>query len=322
MHSLQSILVALCAICCLPAIAQTDIFGEVQLDNFNYSKPKSYCMRLYGYHRCTHDGWMQMKDRELKLYRIYEGVSTMDVRYKKDYDDGAKLIVGRNLVHPDRDPQEMSFYELKPYTFLEQARKDGKNFILDVRGDTTLIYTKKALVGTVVRDTTNHEVRMTYNALAPDTAMSINLLIVKARLSNLMADAVYAAEDSNVDYVPQGALKRIVFEGDITLNISGTGNENMETFHELTEFYVDSVAYMTKDEYKAEQRLSKKQRQEHSHYSAADIDRLRKKHGVPDLTRQQRERIEQQLDWEEELAHMMETEKIAKKVLNKAVKKN
>ncbi len=311
----------LCVMESLAALAQKNIYGEVKLDNFNYDKEKNYCMRLYGYHRCTHDGWAQVKDREAKLYRIYEGVSAMDVRYKKEYDDGAELIVGRNLVHPEQAPMKMGFYELKPYTFLEQARKDGKLYKVDTQGDTTRIYTKHGLAGTAVRDTARHELHMRYNALAPDTTWSLNLLIIKGSLTNLMADAVYSAEDNDVDYVPQGALKRIIFEGDITISVSGNNEEHMEIFHERTEFYVDSVAYLTKDEYKTSQRMSKQQRREQSHYTEADIDRLKKKYGVPDLTPQQRARIEEQLDWEEEFAHMKEAEKSSKRVLEKAAKK-
>lgn len=54
---------------------------------------------------------------------------------------------------------------------------------------------------------------MSYNALSPDTAYSINLLILKARLSNVLADAVYRLDDNEVSYVPQGNLKRIVISG-------------------------------------------------------------------------------------------------------------
>ena len=106
---------------------------------------------------------------------------------------------------------------------------------------------------------------MSYNALSPDTAYSINLLILKARLSNVQADAVYRLDDNEVSYVPQGNLKRVVFDGDIVLespmtvaddNVTGDKGPTREVFREHTEIYVDSVVYMTRDEYRAVKKQS------------------------------------------------------------------
>jgi hypothetical protein len=312
--------IALCCLCCISAQAQTAIYGEVRLDQFDFNKERNYCVRLFGYYRTEDDGRMQMADREKRLYRIHEGICAMDVRYKKDYDDGAVLIVGRNLVHPEQEPDNMSFYELTPYNFLEKARKDEKHFSIQTHGDSSRVYVKKELVGTAVADTVKHELRMRYNALAPDTALSINLLILSAKLTNVMADAVYRMEDNDIRYVPQGDLKYIVFEGDISMEVHGSTKANLETFHERTEFYVDSVIYMTKTEYKADKKLTTQQRAEKTHYSVKDIDRLKQKLNVPPLSRRQRVRIEEQRDWEDQYAQMKEADKTTK-AIEKATKK-
>lgn len=319
-HCLSALLSAICCCCNFSAQAQKAIYGEVRLDQFNFTKEKNYCLRLYGYYRTEDDGWAQMHDRELKLYRIYEGICAMDVRYKKDYDDGAVLIVGRNLVHPERMPRTMDFYELGPYNFLEKARKDEKNYSVVTRNDTSLVYTKRGNIGYAVADTANHELRMHYNALAPDTAYSLNLLILSGKLRNVMADAVYRMESNDITYVPQGDLKHIVFEGDVTLEVNTTTIGNIETFRERTEFYVDSVVYMTEKEYKADKKLTTQQRMEKTHYSGKDIDRLKQKHNVPPLSARQQARIEEQRDWEDQYEQMKEADK-ASKAIEKAAKK-
>jgi hypothetical protein len=78
------------------------------------------------------------------------------------------------------------------------------------------------------------------------------------------------------------------------------------------EIYVDSVAYMTRDEYRADKSLSKKERRERSGYKEADIDRLQKKLGVPPLSAAQRERMEQQRDWDDEFEQWEKTSKTNK----------
>jgi hypothetical protein len=286
----------------LPAQAQDDddIWRSVDLDEVNYQKKRSYNVRLYGYYRFTDDGHGYYKDNMYKLYKMYEGLFQLDIRYSKDEDDGALVIVGRDLVHPEKEGRFMEFYELKPYTFLEKARRDTKHFNIDERGDTSLVYTKNGLAGTAVRDNVNKELRIHYNALAPDTAMSLNLLILKARISNVVADAVYSVDD-DIDYVPQGNLKTATFEGDMDMN-GGVGTASLhEIFHETTELYIDSVVYMTRDEYRADKKLSAKERRARSGYTEADIDRMKAKFGVAPLTDEQRRRIEEQQDWDEML---------------------
>ena len=289
-----------------------DIWRKVDLQGVDYSKQKNYSVRLYAYYRYTDDGVATVADREFRLYRIFEGICSIDIRYGRDEDDGADVIVGRNLVHPDRPGRFMDFYELKPYTFLEKARREPKHFTVVTAGDTTRVATAKGLQGTAVRDTLNRELRIHYNALAPDTALSLNLLVVKARIANVVGDAVYRMDDADADYVPQGNLKHVVFDGDAAITTplkvsvsihrgddAVTGQQIREDFHEHTEIYVDSVVYMTRDEYRADRRLTAQERRDRSGYTAADIDRLRAKHGVPPLTAAQRQRIEDQRDWDD-----------------------
>jgi len=326
---------------CVSVMAQDaddDIWREVDLGTVDYKKAKNYMVRIYGYYRFTDDGMAYLGDRQYQLYKVYEGICAVDIRYGRDEDDGADVIVGRDLVHPDRPGRLMEFFELKPYTFLEKARRDTKHFTMEEQGDTIRVYTKLGLAGVAVRDTLNRELRMNYNALSPDTALSVNLLIVKAHLSHVDAEAVYDLEDSDVTYVPQGKLKRVVFEGDIVLSSpmkarvsdgsialslstkngksdgdgSIEGPNIREEFHERMEIYVDSVAYMTRDEYRADKSLSKKERRERSGYKEADIDRLQKRLGVPPLSAAQRERMEQQRDWDDEFEQWEKTSKTNK----------
>lgn len=272
-----------------------DIWRNVDLGEVDFHKERSYAVRLYGYYRYIDDGYMTAFQREFKLYGMYEGIFQLDIRYNKDEDDGALVIAGRDLVHPDKPGRFMDFYELKPYTFLEKARRDTRHFTIDQQGDTSRVYANNLLAGTAVRDTLNHELRIHYNAIAPDTVQHLNLLIINAHLRNVMADAVYNIEDNSIDYVPQGCLKNVAFDGDIDMTVAGSRN----VYHENTIIYVDSVVYMTHDEYRAANRLSKQEQRERSGYTAADIDRLRTKYGVPPLTAEQRRRIEEQQDWDE-----------------------
>ena len=298
-----------------------DIWRQVDLDNVDYQKSKNYCVRLYGYFRYVDDGVDYIKNRERKVYEVHEGICNIDVRYNKEDDDGAGEIVARNIVHPDRRGRLMDFYQLKPYTFLEKARKVPKHYTIEMQGDTTRVYSKKELAGVAVRDTAQHELRMCYNALAPDTAYSVNLLIAKARLTNVRAEAAYRIEDNDIDYVPQGQLKHISFDSDFNAYIYGE-NAFRYVYHEYNEFYVDSVVYMTKDEYKADRKLSEDERREHSGYREADIDRLKAKLGVPPLSAEVRQRIEDQRDWEDAQAQWEQMDvvmKAAKKAGSKVV---
>ena len=311
----------------MTAMAQTgddDIWREVGLNELDYQKEKNYCLRLYGYYRYIDDGLFYAKDRMHKLYRVYEGICELDVRYSKDEDDGAKIMVARNLVHPDKPGKFMEYYELKPYTFLEKARKMPKHFTMETNGDTTRVFTKRGLAGMAVRDTVNQELRMSYNALSPDTAYNVNILILKVHLAHVDADAVYQLDDTAVEYVPQGNLKQIIFEGDITVDGLG-GNSGAEggsskgvreTFHERTELYVDSVVYLTKSEYRADKKITLKERRERLGYTMADIERLKEKLGVPPLTAEQYQRMEAQRDWDDEYELWKETEKTRKTLKN------
>ncbi len=290
----------MCLLMATPAGAQTiddeDIWRQVSLGEVDYQQSRNYCQRLYGYYRYIDDGYSVFKGREQKLYRVYEGIFELDIRYHKDEDDGASVMVGRDLVHPDKPGKFMDFYELKPYTFLEKARKVPKYFTLQTSGDTTRVYTKLGLAGTVVKDTVRKELYMHYDALAPDTSLNLNLLVVKAHLSNVKANAVYWYDEGSEEYVPQGNLRSITFEGSVDL----TGLGAHDIYNEYTELYVDSVAYFTRDEYRADKKTSVKERRERCGYTDADIDRLKLKLGVPPLSAEVLRRIEEQRDWDEE----------------------
>ena len=80
----------------------------------------------------------------------------------------------------------------------------------------------------------------------------------------------------------------------------------------ITNFYVDSVVYMTKDEYKADKKLSWGERRERSGYTEADIDRLKQKLNVPPLSAEVRQRMEDQLDWEDAQAQWEQLDKVLK----------
>ena len=281
-----------------PVQAQTDdddIWRSVKLGEMDFQKKRSYAVRLYGFYRFTDDGIALYDKREHQYYCMYEGIFQLDIRYSRDEDDGALVIVGRDLVHPEKDGKFMDFYELKPYTFLEKAHRDKQNFTLDTQGDTTRVSCRYGLAGIAVRDTARQELRIDYNALAPDTAMNVNLLVLRGHLSNVHANAVYRIDDFDTDYVPQGNLKEVKFDGNIDMTIGSA----RFIYRELTELYVDSVVYMTRDEYRAANRLSKKEQRAQSGYTAADIDRLRDKYGVAPLTETQRRRIELQQDWDD-----------------------
>ena len=296
------LLLLLCFLVSMPAKAQTtteedDIWKEFKLDGVDYQRKRSYCMRLYGFYRYIDDGIAYISGRHHKLYRVHEGICELDVRYSKEEDDGAKIMVGRDLVHPDQKGEMMDFYELKPYTFLEKARKMPKVYTIEELGDITRVYTKGGLIGTVTKDRQKQEMHMSYNALAPDTSLAFNIIIAKAKLTNVMADAVYQMEEG-IDYVPQGNLKRIVFDGNVNLNL--LMGQAREIFNEHTEIYVDSVVYMTKDQFRADKRLNMQERRERAGYTDADIDRLKQKLGVPPLSVEVKQRIEDQRDWDDE----------------------
>lgn len=288
-----------------------DIFKSLNLSEVSLKKAKSHAVRLYAYYRYWDDGVSRGGDREFKLFKAYEGICSIDIRYGKDADDGSDIIVARNLVHPDQPGMFMEFFELKPYTFLEKARRTPKDFTIEEKGDTTRVYANGRLDGTVVRDTLRRELRMRYNALSPDTTLSLNLLILKARLNGVDAQAVYHLDDADAAYVPQGNLKCITFEGDIVLtspiraNIEGDGPMRLkgeplrQDYHEYTEIYVDSVAYMTRDEYRADKKLSARERRQRAGYTEGDIDRLKQKHHVAPLSDRQQQLIEEQRDWDE-----------------------
>ena len=86
------------------------------------------------------------------------------------------------------------------------------------------------------------------------------------------------------------------------------------------DFFIDSVAYLTRDEYKADKKLSLKQRRERVGYTLADIDRLAQKLGVPPVTAEQRQRIEDQLDWDDEFEQWLKTNRMAKTTIRAARK--
>lgn len=290
-------------------VADDDIWREVDLSDVDFQKSKNYCMRMYGYYRYIDDGIGHVTDRELSIYRVYEGIFELDVRYGKTEDDGADIVVGRDLVHPEQPGHFMDFYELTPFTFLEKARRLPKKYSLETRGDSTFVTCKTGLAGYAVKDDARRELRMVYNALAPDTMLSLNLLFAKAKLRNANAEAVYEIDDTGVEYVPQGNLKKIIFEGDMQVQVLSMAQED---FHEYTELYVDSVVYMTKDEYKASMKLGKKKRFEQTGYTDADIDRLKLKFGVKPLSDAVMQRIEEQRDWDEQYELWKEVRKSEK----------
>lgn len=311
----------------LPAGAQVsdgDIWKEFDLNEVDFQKERDYCLRLFCYFRFTEEGNDYLAGRKLQEYRVYEGISQMDVRYSKDDEDGIRIVASRNLVHPDGNPlpEDIEYWQLRPYTFLEKARRLPKKYTLEAQGDTTHVRTKHGLAGIAVRDTARQELRMDYNALAPDTAISLNLLLAKIHLSHVDAHAVYRLEDTDVDYVPQGNLKYISFEGDmdgtlypfvpVSSDESGKTGAIRSVYHVRTEFYVDSVAYLSHSDYKASQRLTSKEWREQCGYTAADIDRLKQKLGVEPLSTKVLQRIEDQRDWDDEFAQWRKVNKTMK----------
>lgn len=312
---IRTVILTTMIIMCIPTLraqnGDDDIFRELELQEFQYQRPKNYCQRLYGYYRYIDDGISLILGRQLKLYRVYEGVFELDVRYHKDEDDGATVIAGRDLVHPEKSGKFVDFYELRPYTFLEHARKRPKVFTLETSGDTTRIYSKRGLAGIAIKDKANEELRIDYNVLAPDTTMTINLLIIRGRLSNAFAKAVYNLDDIDDNYVPQGYLKRIIFDGDIDIEMS---KDVRDIYHEHTELYIDSVSYLTKEEYKADKKIPKAERAKRHGYTLEDIDRLKKKHGVAPLSAEIYQRIEDQRDWEDDFEQMKEADKRRKTI--------
>ena len=309
---------------CLSVVGQTqdddkDIWRKVNLQNVDYQQAKHYCQRIYAYYRFIDDGISYIGDRQQKLYEAYEGICELDVRYNKSEDDGAAVMVGRNLIHPEKEGRFIDFYELTPYTFLEKARRDSKHFTLAASGDTTRIFTKRGLAGTAVKDTLRKELHITYNALAPDTALSINLIYIKARLNRADADALYWYDETTEDYVPQGQLKKMVFDGDIALTVSMGGKNVRNVYIEHTEIYVDSVAYFTREEYKAE-KSTVKERRKRCGYTQDDIDRLKRKLGVPPLSAETLQRIEDQRDWEDEYELWLDTDKLKGRAAKSAKK--
>ena len=231
-RKLWALLTLLAAMWGLPSLAQTaddEIWREIDLEEMNYQRPKNYCQRLCGYYRFIDDGYITFRGLEHKLYRVYEGLFELDIRYHKDEDDGAVVMVGRDLVHPDKPGKFMEFYELKPYTFLEKARKLPKYYTLKTSGDTTRVYTKLGLAGTAVKDTVRRELRINYDALAPDTSFTFNVLIAKAHLSNVKADALYWYDETSEDYVPQGNLKRATFDGHVDFQVMAAASSSTST---------------------------------------------------------------------------------------------
>lgn len=303
----------------MPAKAQIndeiekEIWKQFDLGQVDYKRSKSYCQRLYAYYRFVDDGMLYAtlgydNSYQHKFYRVYEGICELDIRYDKDEDEGAKVMVGRDLVHPEKKGKFIDFYDLKPYTFLEKARRSPKYFTLETSGDTTRVYTKKGLAGTAVKDPAKQELLIDYNAIAPDTTLSINLLLIKARLNRAHANALYWYDETSEEYVPQGNLKRIIFDGDIDMNVNTIGGRGVhEVFNEYTEIYVDSVAYMTRDEYRADKKTTLQERRERCGFTDADIDRLKQKLGVPPLTAEQLQRMEDQRDWDDQYEQWKQT---------------
>ena len=298
---------------------EEDIWRKVDLKNVDYQQSNYYCQRIYAYYRYIDDGISYIDNRQQKLYCAYEGICELDVRYSKSEDEGAEVMVGRDLIHPEKPGRFIDFYELTPYTFVEKARRDPKHFTLETSGDTTRIFTKRGPAGIAVKDTLRKELHLTYNALAPDTAMSINLLFIKGRLNRVDADAIYWYDETSEDYVPQGQLKKMVFDGDIALTVSMGGMNVRNVYIEHTELYVDSVAYFTREEYKAE-KSTVKERRKRCGYTQDDIDRLKRKLGVPPLSAETLQRIEDQRDWEDEYELWLDTDKLKGRAAKSAKK--
>jgi hypothetical protein len=141
----------------------------------------------------------------------------------------------------------------------------------------------------------------------------------KPEVKNFMiGNALYWYDETSEEYVPQGNLKRVFFDGDIDMNTSMAGKSVREVFNEHTEIYVDSVAYLTRDEYRADKKTTLKERRERCGFTDADIDRLKQKLGVPPLSAEQLQRIEDQRDWDDEYEQWKQTRSKTDKEKNAA----
>ena len=318
-----------------PASAQAtddDIWREMDLSEVDIQREKDHCLRLYCYYRFIEDGGEYFGGRKRQVYDVYEGICQMDVRYTKKWDDGIQVIAGRNLVHPDGNtsPEDIDYWQVKPYTYLEKARRLPKKYTLETTADTTRVYTHRGLSGVAVRDTARRELVIDYNALAPDTSMTINIVLANVHFSRIDAHAVYRLDDAAIDYVPQGNLKHISFEGDIdgalypqirvSADESGRSAAMRFLYHDRTEFWVDSAVYLSRADYNASRRLTAQQQRDRSGYTAADIDRLKAKLGVPPLSADVLQRIEDQRDWDDEFAQWRRVDR-RMKTLDKASRK-
>lgn len=252
---------------------------QMKLNEAVIAKPKSHCIRLTGFLR-NYVLTNQVFEDEDPVLRFFEGTGHLYI-----FLDGKKSNKWADLAARDSktgqmvEKQERVHLSLKSKSINERILKSEKTKLNQVDGYQQIIR-NDTTIGTVVKDTVNKIIRTDIDYLFPDTVRTLNLVIIKLRVTSAKENYIYADKEDDDDYVSQSSLLAYQNYMHYWTNTFGMRLEG----DRFEEFYVDKAEFLTEDEYKSETKaLKEKKKAKVSELTSKELDEYITSHHIPDI---------------------------------------
>lgn len=217
----------------------------VKLNDAVIAKPRSYCIRLTGFLR-NYTLNNQLFEDDDPVRRFYEGTGQLYIFLNSDKSSKWYDLAVRNSQTDEMvDERKGAHLRLTSNSIIESIRKAKKYSTRQAEGYTQVIK-NDTTVGTIVTDTANNIVRVDIDYLFPDTVQTINVLVMKLRVTSAKRNYIYRMSED--DYMSQSNL--LAFNSYIRYWTKALG-ERIEG-DSFSEFYIDKAEFLTEEEYKEE----------------------------------------------------------------------
>jgi hypothetical protein len=228
------------------------------------AKPRAHCIRLTGFLR-NYTLTNQLFEQDDPVSRFYEGTGQMYIFLNSNKSSKWCDLAVRNSQKGEMVKERKGHHmNLTSKSIVESIRNSEKISTRQTDGYTQIIK-NDTTVGTIVPDSANNIARINIDYLFPDTVRTINIVIMKLRVTEAKQNFVYSIPED--DYFSQTNLLACNNYIHFWTKMFGKRIEA----NSFSEFYVDKAELLTEDEYKEEIKRYKNE----------------KKQGVYDMTSEQ-----------------------------------
>lgn len=277
-----------------PLMAKTGKMGatlkmkpvQMSLNDAVIAKPRSFCIRLTGFLR-NFSLSNQLFEDDDPILHFYEGTGQLYI-----FLDSKKSSKWVDLATRDSrtgemvDEQKHVTLHLSSNSVIEGIRKSKKYTTREAEGFTQIIK-NDTTVGTIMTDTANHILRTDIDYLFPDTARTINLLLMKIRVTSAKDSYIYRQPED--DYCSQSNL--LAHQSYMRCWTKAFGKRiEGDSFDEL---YIDLAEFLTEEEYKEATKQYKADKKSGAYsLTSEQLDEYISSHNIPQIPEELQKSLE------------------------------